>query len=89
MLIRSNINFGNDIEEEGLLYLTGMNKLIKQHLNVLHLWQQLLNNTAESLINSMIINTSQMVSDKYFLVLSGATHTKFLKEATHILRNFI
>ena len=64
-------------------------ELVKQLSDVLHFWQQLLNYSAERLVNSMIIDACQVITNLHFGVLAHATNAEFTKQASHVLRYFI
>lgn len=48
--------------------------MVKQLLDVLDLWQQLLNDSAECLIDGVIVDACKMVTNLDLLVVRQATH---------------
>ena len=55
----------------------------------MNLWKQFLYHPAQGLVNCVVVNASQVVPDKHFLVRSFATDAELLQQPPHVLTDLV
>jgi len=90
VLVRSDVDVGDHVEEEGLLDLALAHELVHQLDNVLHLREHLLNNPGERLVDSQVVDTRHVVLElDLILAVAAFAHSELGQEPAHVLGNLV